>query len=112
MVLGDFFDGKTHLSYDIGYDYTFMCALMPEMRPDWATAWAQHLRPGGLLATLIFPVDPEKVGGPPHPVTPEMYKELLEPVGFALRSMEAVPHEQSHPGREGKEYMAVWERLP
>lgn len=111
VVLGDFFDGAAHQPYDVGYDYTFMCALMPEMRPEWAAAWAGHLRPGGILATLVFPVDPEKMGGPPHAVTPEIYKELLEPAGFALRSMEAVPPEQSHPGRCGKEFMAVWERL-
>lgn len=45
--------------FDLGYDYTFLCALHPDMRKDWATAWAQLLRPGGYLLTLIFPVDPE-----------------------------------------------------
>ncbi len=39
------------------------------MREDWATSWAKLMSPGGVLLTLIFPVDPErdpnKVAGVP-----------------------------------------------
>ena len=82
------------------------------MRKDWGPSWHRILRPGGLLITLIFPVedDQDRVG-PPWPVTPELYKDLLlKNEGFVLRSLEKVPDEQSHPKRAGKEYMAVWER--
>lgn len=54
-----------------------MCALHPDMRADWAASWARLLKSGGLLKTLIFPVDPERQTGPPWPVTPEIYEELL-----------------------------------
>lgn len=115
VIQGDFFTHKDESSqgYDVGYDYTFLCALMPEMRAKWGTSWHRVLRPGGFLVTLIFPVDSEmEQKGPPWPVTPELYKGLL--VGkdglFKLKSLEKVPDEQSHPGRAGKEYMAVWER--
>jgi hypothetical protein len=116
VTQGDFFrfeDESSH-GYDIGFDYTFLCALMPEMRVQWASSWHRILRPGGLLITLIFPVDSEmEMKGPPWPVTPEIYKELLVEKGglFKLKSLEKVPDEQSHPGRSGREYMAVWERL-
>ena len=105
---GDFFAWKGQ--YDIGYDYTFFCALHPDMRKDWAAAWKGLLKPGGLLITLIFPVDPERHTGPPWPVTPEMYTEHLGD-GFKLLRMEKVPEDRSHKGREGKEYLALWERL-
>jgi SAM-dependent methyltransferase len=113
VAQGDFFrwSDAEHGAFDAGYDYTFLVALSPEMRPDWAQAWARMLRPGGVLATLIFPVDPERESGPPWPVTPDLYKGLLLTDNlFKLRSLEAVPEAQSHPGRGGKEWMAVWER--
>jgi len=115
VIQGDFFnyEDEKNQGYDIGFDYTFLCALMPEMRAQWASSWHRILRPGGLLVTLIFPVDSEmELKGPPWPVTPELYKDLLvEKSGlFTLKSLEKVPDEQSHPGRAGKEYMAVWKR--
>jgi hypothetical protein len=47
----------------------------------WAAAWARLIAPGGELVTLIYPVDASlPVGeGPPWPVTPELYKQLLPP---------------------------------
>ncbi len=61
----------------------FLCALPPAQRQAWAEAWATLVKPGGQLVTLIFPVDPEKPrdSGPPFPVTPELYADLLEPAG-------------------------------
>lgn len=114
VIQGDFFtfEDEQGLGFDVGYDYTFLCALMPEMRANWGPSWYRILRPGGLLITLIFPVDPSMENkGPPWPVTPELYKELLlKNEGFMLRSLEKVPNEQSHSGRAGREYIAVWER--
>lgn len=77
--------------FDIGYDYTFLCALHPDMRKDWATAWGKHLKPGGELVTLIFPVDPSADAnlGPPWPVTPELYTQLLADSGKLQLGCEA-----------------------
>ena len=84
MVQGDFFafqypDGPA----DLGYDYTFCCALHPTMLEHWAQTWARHIRPGGRLVALIFPVDPTRTTGPPWAVTTDQYKALLEPQGEA-----------------------------
>jgi hypothetical protein len=48
------------------------------MREDWAKAWARHMKPGGKLITLIFPVEPEpRDDGPPWYVHPDMYTQML-----------------------------------
>ena len=78
----------------------FLCALHPSMRAGWAPAWARLLKPGGELITLMFPLPPApgtaadtagggkggetKEEGPPWPLTPQLYRELLLPNGALL----------------------------
>ena len=85
MHAGDFFKWQhpSIAAFDAAYDYTFFCALHPAMRKDWAAAYARHLAPGASLACLAFPVVPAGEGqaGPPWPVKPQDYKELLLPLG-------------------------------
>ena len=79
--VGDFFDSnREEGAYDVGYDYTFFCALHPTMRKDWANAWRRALKPGGVLVTLVYPVDStaDPSTGPPWPVTPALYEEFLK----------------------------------
>lgn len=112
VVQGDFFKWTSSSSegFDIGYDYTFFCALHPDMREDWAKAWYRHLAPGGKLITLIFPIEDEGRVGPPWPVSHEAYTKVLLPAGFELVSLEAVPEELSHPSRGGREAMGIWQK--
>lgn len=42
--------------YDVGYDYTFLCALPPSMRNDWGKRWGQVIGKGGVLVTLMWPL--------------------------------------------------------
>lgn len=84
---GDFFDilnqgGSTAVQYQIGYDYTFLCALQRGMHQLWADSWSATIQPGGELITIMFPVVlpvSEADVGPPFPVTPELYSQLLTP---------------------------------
>ncbi|CAK0786945.1 hypothetical protein CVIRNUC_010159 [Coccomyxa viridis] len=112
---GDFFKWTDEAGpFDVAYDYTFLCALQPHDRKKWAQRYAQLIKPGGQLATLIFPVDASKDRnhGPPFPVTPELYADLLEPLGFArVYFREIEPHE-SHERRQGQGYFAVWTLKP
>lgn len=96
--------------FDLGYDYTFMCALPPQARKAWADAWASHLAPGAELVALIFPVDPEADAnvGPPFPVTPAMYDDLLTSAGFERIKLERVPEGLSHKPRAGREWLGRW----
>lgn len=116
VVEGDFFKWSPESmggKFDIGYDYTFFCAMHPDMRADTARAWARLLKSGGVLVTLEFPLhggypDPSKTEGPPWPVSHEDYRKVLEPAGFKLEERYEVPAELSHSGRGGREAMAVW----
>ncbi|KAF4845400.1 putative thiol methyltransferase 2 [Colletotrichum siamense] len=48
---GDDFEG-----FDLIYDYTFLCALLPEMRKDWARRMQELLSLTGVLVCLEFPL--------------------------------------------------------
>jgi hypothetical protein len=65
---------------------------------------------GGELVTLIFPVDPEAdpTLGPPFPVTPQLYEDLLLPAGFECIELKQVPDSLSHPARAGREWLGRW----
>lgn len=95
--------------FDVGYDYTFLCALHPSMRANWAAGWARLLRPGGRLVTLVFPVGKDPSQGPPWGVTPDLYRDLLLK-DFECEQLEAVAPGLSHTSREGREWLGVWRR--
>jgi hypothetical protein len=97
--------------FELWWDYTFLCALQPSERERWADRVDALVAPAGEVATLIFPsVDRPLTedGGPPFPLTPEHVRGLLEPRGWVATHLE--PPRRSHPGREGKEFLARWRR--
>ena len=108
IALGDFFTWRPAQPFDLIWDYTFLCALPPTERHRWGGRMRELLALEGVLATLVFPmIHPENgYTGPPWPL-------FVEDVAAALpgwtRLHEAVPKE-SHPGREGKERVALWRR--
>jgi len=99
-----FFDLDTTLEenkFDFIYDYTFLCALDPSIREDWANKMAALLRPGtGELLTLIYPIM-ELEGGPPFKVSMQLFEELLLPRNFECLELQMLPSELCHPGRDG-----------
>ncbi|OCK74852.1 hypothetical protein K432DRAFT_468068 [Lepidopterella palustris CBS 459.81] len=44
------------VKFDLIYDYTFLCAMHPNMRRLWEKRMAELLKPGGLLICLEFPL--------------------------------------------------------
>jgi len=64
------------------YDYTFLCALNPSVHGAWASKMAGLVKEGGELLTLIFPIRETHSNVPPFRVSLDLYKELLESVGF------------------------------
>ncbi|WYZ41822.1 hypothetical protein EsH8_V_000717 [Colletotrichum jinshuiense] len=96
---GDFFsdswlqDWGRGATFDLIFDYTFLCALPPTARPLWATRTTSLLGPQGRLVCLEFPSGkPLSSPGPPWGLLPEVYLALLarpgEPLEFS-RSTEA-----------------------
>ncbi|KAI9798729.1 MAG: hypothetical protein M1825_005011 [Sarcosagium campestre] len=81
FILGDFFqdhwlqeiDGPK--SFDLCYDYTFLCALLPALRPSWALRYSQLISKAndGVLVCVEFPTNkPPSAGGPPFGLPPSI----------------------------------------
>lgn len=109
ILLADFFaltdfDGQA----DALFDYTFLCALPPTMRDQWADKMAALVKKGGLLVTLMFPLDVHE-GGPPFTLSPEIYKGLLLHRGFEIIRIE--DEIESFPTRAGNEKLGLWRRV-
>ena len=70
---------------------------------------ARLVRPSGLLATLLFPFEDPLSGrdGPPWPINTDLVRSLIE---VSFEEMEVTDMEQTHPGREGRERLALWRR--
>ena len=103
FICGSFFDLPTEdiaSKYNFIYDYTFLCALNPSIRTQWAAKMADLVAPGGELLTLIYPIR-DTEGGPPFSVNLELVRGLLEPVGFECMELKLLPPEMCHPGRDG-----------
>ncbi len=108
MVVANFFEWQPDEPFDVIWDYTFLCAIEPEMRTRWVERVDELLAPDGELVTLIFPVvDKDPDDGPPYALSPQLVRGLVAP-RFEPIYLEPVEH--SHPGREGKEWLGRWRR--
>ncbi len=107
--VGDFFTYDTSPGFDFVWDYTFFCALDPMQREPWATTMSRLVEPNGVLATLLFPyVDPiAGASGPPWPINTDLVRELI---ADAFQLLEVTEARHTHPGRQGKERLALWRR--
>ncbi|RMZ17460.1 hypothetical protein D0862_00795 [Hortaea werneckii] len=76
-------EAEQNKTFDLIYDYTFLCALPPALRPAWSKRMSQLLSPlDGVLICLEFPLHkPPSAGGPPHGLTRELYEQLLNRPG-------------------------------
>ncbi|KAI9599632.1 S-adenosyl-L-methionine-dependent methyltransferase [Syncephalis fuscata] len=107
FILADFFTDSIGEPYDLLFDYTFLCAIQPEQRDDWGRRMAQVIRPGGLLITLMFPLDESLTTGPPFKLSTEVYHHQLG-ANFDVVFEDTNP--PSVPGRAGRERLVVWRR--
>src|SRR5690554_983979 len=109
IVVANFFDYQPDAPFDMIWDFTFLCALEPEMRGDWARRMDELLAPGGELVTLIFPgVDKAPDDGPPYAMSPALVRSILEPK-FEAYFLEPTP--STHPGfANAKAWIARWRR--
>jgi SAM-dependent methyltransferase len=109
FVLGDALDPAVAgaAPFDLLFDHTFFCALPPEQRPAFGVLASATVAAGGLLVSLVFPVDrPADLGGPPWCMTVEALAETLE---AEFRLTEDAPPAPA-PGRRWKERWAQFER--
>ncbi|KAK8512121.1 hypothetical protein V6N13_097201 [Hibiscus sabdariffa] len=103
----DFFSWRPTDLFDLVFDYTFFCAIEPDMRSAWAQQIQNLLKPDGELITLMFPMD-DHAGGPPYKVAVEDYEEVLHPMGF--KAISIVDNELAIEARKGREKLGRWKR--
>ncbi|KAL2128460.1 hypothetical protein VTI74DRAFT_9173 [Chaetomium olivicolor] len=95
FINGDFFardwekeccsNGEAFSGFDLIYDYTFLCALLPSMRQDWARRMNELLAPSGVLVCLEFPLYKDlKLPGPPWGLREGIYCNLLAAGGNGM----------------------------
>ena len=99
VVVDDFFTHKPASQYDLAFDSTFLCAIDPSRREAWAEKYAALIKPGGELVSNVFPTGDFQTG-PPFAVSPEIVKNLLEPVGFEVVSLTETPEAQWARGKQ------------
>lgn len=81
-VVGDALDAGVALEdvgrVDLLWDHTFFCALPLDLRPRIGALAEAVVKPGGLVASGVFPLDrPQAEGGPPWSYQPEDLDSLL-----------------------------------
>ncbi|TGZ78376.1 S-adenosyl-L-methionine-dependent methyltransferase [Ascodesmis nigricans] len=110
MKEGDFYkrDWEREGGYDYVFDYTFLCAMPPTLRPSWAVRMSEIVKPGGHLICLEFPLfkDPA-TGGPPFGLNEGVYVELL---GEKFERVVRFKPERTHKIGEGSDHVSVWKR--
>lgn len=108
LFVADFFQHDFGMSrFDVIYERTFLCALPPSMREQYAERVAELLRPGGVLAGFFF-YGEEDPDGPPFPIARAKASKLFEK-SFRLHHSERV--EDSLPIFAGQEQWQEWERV-
>jgi SAM-dependent methyltransferase len=108
LLVSDFFEYRPDERFDFVWDYTFFCAIEPDLRAAWGRHVDALLAPGGELATLVFPLDGwEGRTDPPYRISVPMLAAALGP---RFTPIDALPPERSHPGRAGYEILVRWRR--
>lgn len=101
----DFFALTASPPYEAIYERTFLCALKPSLRAEYAQQVARLLGPSGLLFGYFYYDD--KQGGPPFAITPQELDTLLVP---NFERVESTPVTDSIAIFVGKERWEVWRR--
>ncbi|KAL8482709.1 hypothetical protein ACS0TY_025667 [Phlomoides rotata] len=104
----DFFTWRPEQLFNLIIDYTFFCAIEPELRSLWARKVSDLLEPDGELITLMFPQIDDHEGGPPFKVSIADYEEVLHSVGFEATHISE--NELVIAPRKGREKLGRWKR--
>lgn len=110
--LADFLDPswQSGKSFSAIWEHTCFCAIHPSQRAAYAQACADLIKPGGRLIGVFF-LTPHEPGteyvGPPFNSTIDEIEGHLAP--WFVREHGWVP-ENTYPGREGQEWIAVFRR--
>lgn len=106
VIVADFFQHDFgDVRFDLIYERTFLCALHPSRRSEYAARVVDLLVPGGLLAGIFF--YGEESDPPPYPLTDQQAESIFAPQ-FRLTRSGDVP--DSLPMFAGQERWQEWRR--
>ncbi|KAF9191476.1 hypothetical protein BGZ51_002592 [Haplosporangium sp. Z 767] len=106
FIAGDFFKFDIPAEgFQLVYDYTFFCAILPEMRPAWGKRMGELVSKDGILITLIYPLG-DHTSGPPFAVSVDDYHQQLDANFECLLIDDCTSFET----RQGQEKIGVWRR--
>lgn len=112
--LGDYLspDWCEGRSFSAIWEHTCFCAIDPSLRAAYARSAAAVIAPGGMFVGVFYltPNGPgEEMDGPPFNSSIAEIEALFLP---HFEKVDAWVPESSFPGREGKEWLALFRRLP
>ncbi|KAF9916551.1 hypothetical protein BX616_003472 [Lobosporangium transversale] len=106
FMVGDFFKFDIPAGgFKLIYDYTFFCAIQPELRPAWGKRMAELIAKDGILITLMYPIGTH-TDGPPFAVSEAAYHEQLD-LNFECLLIDDCT---SFETRQGREKIGIWRR--
>lgn len=102
----DLFTDSFHTGfYDAIWEYTFYCAIDPELRGEYAKLASKALRPNGIFIGLFFPTEMDREG-PPFVVSKKDVTESFSPY-FELNFVE--PQKSITP-RKSREFLGIFKK--
>ena len=104
LINGDFFEHRGE--YNLIIEQTFLCALPPALRKNYAEKMHSLLAPGGKLAGLLFDFELTRQG-PPFGGSREEYLDLFAPL-FKINMLHRAYN--SIKRREDKELFFIFEK--
>jgi len=107
--VGDFFQPPESwmAAFDGLFEHTCFCAIDPSLRAAYARSAAQLLRPGGRFLAIFY-LDPGVDEGPPFGCKTAELDALFSPAFRLLEEQTSLP---THPGREDREILRLFERV-
>jgi len=109
--VADFFNFELPTGgYDLVYDYTFFCAIPPDLRQAWGARMRQLVRSQGHIITLVWPIDGGRTGGPPYSIDIDMVGDALNQGDRIFTKIYDATPTVSSEGHLGRERIAVWQR--
>lgn len=112
-VVGDALDPDFVLAslggqVDLLWDHTFFCALPPEWRPRVGALAAAAVRPGGLVASGVFPIDRDpSEQGPPWTYVPD---DMDAALGSAFERVHLSAPVHLSPRKPWRHRLGIWRR--
>lgn len=108
FLVKDFFllDGNQLQSYEIIFDYVTFCAIDPARREEYANKIFQLLKPKGIFAIILFPLE-KRIGGPPFAIDVDEATKLFSAKLELILSTDKI---NSIKPRKGRELLQIYRK--